>query len=232
MDYKELETYIQKVMISTFDKVYLIQDGVGYLSIPLDNKDKTSKLEVNKDLSSLFSNFEGDILDAINKISKGKLIVATKDGSNALISINAIGKYKSVSIIYFDEKRIIDEKKKTILIADDSKMITNFIIKAVGDNYNVLTAGDGNEVLELVNNHKIDGIFLDLEMPIKNGYEVLEEFNSLDIFSRIPVAVISGENSKDGIEKTANYPIIDILQKPFSIETAASFIDRIVNIEK
>lgn len=232
MDYKDLETYIQKVMMSTFDEIYLIQDGVGYLSVPLDNKDKTPKLEVNKDLSSLFSNFQVGILDVIDKTPKGKLLVETKDGSNALISISAIGKYKCVSIIYLDEKKVIDENKKTILVADDSKMITNFIIKAVGDNYNVLIAGDGNEVLDLVTNHKIDGVFLDLEMPIKNGYEVLEEFNSLDIFSRIPVAVISGENSKDGIEKTANYPIIDILQKPFSIEAAASFIDRVVNMEK
>lgn len=231
MDYKDLEDYIQKMMTSTFDKIYLIQDGMSYCEVPTDNSSNPSSLKVNNDLPSLFTNYKENVLDIINNNEQAKVLITTKDNNNAVLNVNAIGKFKCVSIINLDQKPILNKNKKTVLVADDSKMITNFLIKAIGDDYNVLTAGDGNEVIDIVNNNKLDGIFLDLEMPSKNGYEVLEYFNTLDIFSRIPVAVISGEDSKDGIEKTANYPIVDILQKPFSIEVAKAFIDKVINIK-
>ena len=53
-------------------------------------------------------------------------------------------------------------------------------------------------------------------MPNVDGYAVLEHFKQEGYFVRMPVAVISGVEDMESIDKVNNYPIVDILAKPFN----------------
>lgn len=233
MDFKEILRNMQNTLCYFYDKIYLIKIDAGYYEIQIDNNlIKVLNEKMKNDFSSLFFNYEEDVLNIVKNNKKTKKLLKTKDKEEVLLVVETMEDYKCVALMYLNSEEKNDSNKKSILVADDSYMITNFLVKAGSDNYNVLVAHDGNQVIDIVNEKNIDAIFLDLEMPLKNGYEVLEYFRTIDLFDKTPVAVISGEDSKDGIEKAGSYGIVDILQKPFSIENARSFIDRVVNAKK
>ena len=122
---------------------------------------------------------------------------------------------------------------KSLLIADDSEVITKFFTKIFSDRYNILVAKDGNEAVNLVKENKDNllGCFIDLKMPIKDGYYVLNYFKDNDLFKLIPVSVISGEDDSSVItDLTSNYQIVDMLQKPFDRNSAESIVSKTISL--
>ena len=109
------------------------------------------------------------------------------------------------------------EKDKTILVVDDSSIIRTFIQRVFNDTYNVMIANDGREALEIVNsNQNIVAMLLDLNMPNVNGFEVLEYFKTNGLFTKIPVSIITGDDSKETVTRAFTYPIAGVLAKPFN----------------
>jgi len=109
------------------------------------------------------------------------------------------------------------EKDKTILVVDDSSIIRTFIQRVFNDTYNVMIANDGREALEIVNsNQNIVAMLLDLNMPNVNGFEVLDYFKTNGLFTKIPVSIITGDDSKETVTRAFTYPIADVLAKPFN----------------
>ena len=110
--------------------------------------------------------------------------------------------------------------KKTILVADDSSIVRNFVKRIFSDNYEVASAEDGQEAIDLIKanekNDNIVALLLDLNMPIMDGFAVLEYLQKNKLFKKIPVSIISGDSSKETIDKAFTYNIIDMLGKPFN----------------
>jgi len=120
-------------------------------------------------------------------------------------------------------------KDKTILVVDDSSLIRTFIQRVFNDTYNVLIATDGREALNIIaSNSNIVGMLLDLNMPNVNGFEVLEYFKQNGLFARIPVSIITGEDSKENIERAFTYPIADVLAKPFNERDVKRVVEKTI----
>src|SRR5574344_987455 len=96
----------------------------------------------------------------------------------------------------------LTEAKSILIVADDSKLVTNFIIKAIDSHYETIVAKNGQEVIDIVNNpnYRPIGLLLDLNMPVVSGFQVLDYFNEHQLFQTIPVSIITGEDSKDMID--------------------------------
>lgn len=106
---------------------------------------------------------------------------------------------------------------KKILVVDDSDIIRNLLKKMFNDEYEIITADDGQEALDIISkNNDLFGMLLDLNMPNVNGFAVLDYFRQNSLFSKIPVAIITGDDSKETIEKAFTYTIVDVLSKPFN----------------
>lgn len=123
------------------------------------------------------------------------------------------------------------EKVNVIVVADDSKLVTNFVTRAISNIYNIVPAYDGNEVINIINNPKyhIITLLLDLNMPNVGGFEVLDYMKKNNLFREIPVSIITGEDSKDMINKAFTYGIVDILVKPFSEADVKKVVEKTVN---
>ena len=81
------------------------------------------------------------------------------------------------------------EKKKSVLIVEDNTGILRLLtleLKLQG--YDVINAQDGREAIKQVKLKLPDILLLDMNLPVMNGLEVLEQLRS---FSRVPVIVIS-----------------------------------------
>lgn len=110
-------------------------------------------------------------------------------------------------------------QEECVLVVDDSNIIRNFIEKIFAGKYKVLSAKDGQEAISFVDNtphDKIMCIFLDLNMPGVDGFQVLEHFKTNNLFREIPVSIITGSDDIETIQRAFKYPIVDMIQKPFN----------------
>lgn len=124
-------------------------------------------------------------------------------------------------------------KDKTILVVDDSNVVRNFVYKIFNSEYDVLIANDGKEALDIIRanvDDKIVGVLLDLNMPNVDGFQVLDFFKQANLFNRIPVAIITGEGTQDNIQKAYQYPIVDMLQKPFNEVNVKNIVDKLIMV--
>ncbi len=121
--------------------------------------------------------------------------------------------------------------KKAVLIADDSMIIRNIIENTLKDEYEVLKAENGKEAIDIItkNENDIVGILLDLKMPDYDGFVVLDYFKDNDLFKKYPVSIISGDDTKDTIEKAFKYDIVDMLNKPFVAENIKSIVNKMIS---
>jgi len=123
--------------------------------------------------------------------------------------------------------------EKAIIVADDSMIVKNIVEKAIDDEYMVLKASNGKEAIKHITDKKYDvvGIFLDLNMPESDGFMVLNYFKNNNLFKKYPIVIISGDDTKETIEKAFSYDIVDMLNKPFSKDNINNMLNRIINFK-
>ena len=125
-------------------------------------------------------------------------------------------------------------KDQTILVVDDSDIIRNFVHKIFSETYQVVHAKDGKEAIDILgtSSDNIVAMLLDLNMPNIDGFSVLEYFSENNLFVRIPVSIITGDDSKDTINRTFAYPITDVLQKPFNERDVKAIVDKMLQFSQ
>ena len=123
-----------------------------------------------------------------------------------------------------------------ILVADDSEVIRIFVKKIFDADYELAFAENGEEALNIIKAHETDGrikaILLDLNMPKVDGFAVLDYLQTNNLMMKMPVTVISGDSSSDAINKAFNYPIIDMLNKPFSEDKIKNAVEKTISYSK
>lgn len=204
------------------DITYYIEYTGSELKIVAKNSYVNFKNELS-DYGNLIEEIENK--ESIKKIINNELIVYTETKDN----------YKIVLISKFIKETKTNENKQTILIADDSPIITKFFVKTFENDFNILVAENGEEAIKLINENlgsNLVGAFIDLMMPIKDGFEVLQYLKENNLFEKLPVSVISGEDSQDGIKKATSYNIIDMLQKPFNASSARAIVNKTIQHKK
>lgn len=120
-------------------------------------------------------------------------------------------------------------KDKTILVVDDSDVISTFIKKVFNDEYEVLIAHDGKQAMDMVGNSNIVGMLLDLNMPNVDGFVVLEFLKNNNLFEKLPVAIITGVGNDDIVKQTLNYPVKQVLRKPFNERDVKQVVEAMLN---
>ncbi|HEY4521561.1 MAG TPA: response regulator [Candidatus Paceibacterota bacterium] len=114
---------------------------------------------------------------------------------------------------------------KKILFIEDEESLQNVVKETLKENgYNVLSALDGKKGIEIAKNEKPDLILLDLILPQKDGFEVLEALKENPNTAVIPVIVLTNLEGSADIEKAlslgartylvkSNYSLDDVLLK-------------------
>lgn len=144
-----------------------------------------------------------------------------------------------VSTYLGKESKIVVEKKapisdKKILVVDDSNVIRNLIQRMFNDELQVISANDGVEATQIIASTPIDtiyGLLLDLNMPKADGFAVLDWFKKYNLFAKIPVAIITGEDSKENVERANAYPIVGVVSKPFNERDVKNIVSAMRNFK-
>ena len=81
---------------------------------------------------------------------------------------------------------------RTVLVVDDEPNVRDYLAQVLRDaGFNVVTARDGVEALEIIREHPPDFVSLDLVMPKKSGHKLLYEMRKDKQLSRIPVVIVT-----------------------------------------
>jgi DNA-binding response OmpR family regulator len=101
---------------------------------------------------------------------------------------------------------------KKILVAEDEKAIYRpLVLKLQKEGYDVVVAENGDEALEKVQSEHFDLLLLDLVMPKRSGFSVLEEMQKLN--KTIPVIVLSNLSQNEDRDKISALGVKTFLDK-------------------
>lgn len=104
----------------------------------------------------------------------------------------------------------------TILLADDNQQILGMLAARLEKRgYTILTAGDGEEALELARTRAPALVVLDVMMPKKNGWEVARALKQSETTARIKVVVLTAIGESINEMTSPLYGADAYLDKPF-----------------
>ena len=109
------------------------------------------------------------------------------------------------------------DERYTILAVDDEYINTQVIKAAFRDEYDILTAKDGDEAISLLKQNKVDLILLDVMMPGLSGFEVCKIIRLDPEYDAIPVIFLTALDSLDDQLQGLELGGIDYLTKPVNI---------------
>jgi DNA-binding NtrC family response regulator len=106
---------------------------------------------------------------------------------------------------------------KKVLVVDDTKNIRNLLTTCLEvEGYQVLTANDGREALEMILKEKYDLIFLDIKLPEFSGTEVLRKIREKKIHT--PVVIMTAFGTVRNAVECTRLGAVAYLQKPFTAD--------------
>ena len=107
-------------------------------------------------------------------------------------------------------------EKRTILLIEDERAISNFICRALTANdYRAVPAASGKEGLSLFFSHCPDLVLLDLGLPDMDGLDVLSQLSGLP--QEVPVIIISARDRESEKVKALDMGADDYVVKPFGV---------------
>lgn len=119
-----------------------------------------------------------------------------------------------------------------ILVVDDSETVRAVIAKAIEmsgvEVKTLLTAGNGQEALDILDRDWVDLVFADINMPVMGGVEMVRRMMADDGMKAIPVVIVSTEGSATRIKGLLDSGVKAFLRKPFTPEGLKATIDGIM----
>jgi CheY-like chemotaxis protein/HAMP domain-containing protein len=123
-----------------------------------------------------------------------------------------------------DRNSIFDGERVVLIVEDDLNFARILLDLAREKNFKGLVATRGDAALALARKYKPDAITLDIKLPDRDGWTVLDRLKHDPNTSHIPVHIISGEEQR---QRALHLGAITHLQKPVSREDLASAFDQI-----
>ena len=118
-----------------------------------------------------------------------------------------------------------DYSKYSVLAVDDIPLNLLLVQKMLSRfNFELRTAGGGQEALDAVAQKRPDLILLDLMMPGIDGFEVLRRLREDPVTSDIQIVILSALNSNEDVVKGFNVGANDFIMKPIIMEKLLSCV--------
>ena len=121
-------------------------------------------------------------------------------------------------------------ESKRVLICDDDPVILRLLeVNLELEGYQVLSAHNGQEALEIAQTELPDLIVMDIMMPRLNGYEAAEVLKSASDTAAIPVVFLSAKAQQSDIDRGKAYGVEEYLTKPFDPGDLLEVVERLTS---
>ena len=152
------------------------------------------------------------------------------DGQNIARQILATQRTKQAR----DQREIQRRKtRRLIMIVDDSvtvRKVTSRLLERQG--YDTVTAKDGVDAIEQLENVKPDLMLLDIEMPRMDGFEVTNLVRHHDMHSNLPIIMITSRTGEKHRERAFSLGVTHYMGKPFQEAELLAHIEQLLAVSQ
>ncbi len=121
---------------------------------------------------------------------------------------------------------------KEILIVDDSPTIRSIIKKTLHladiDISHLHESSQGENALAILEENPVDLMFVDINMPVMNGQELIENMKRRGLLEDMSVIVVSTEGSKPRVEELKSKGVNAYVRKPFTPEILRNTVGNVI----
>lgn len=120
-------------------------------------------------------------------------------------------------------------KSPKILVAEDSSVIINLTKSILAfEKFEIKSAQNGKQVLELLEKEDIDLILMDINMPVMDGVSCTQAIRKSDdpVKSKLPIIAISGNLKNYTMDEFRNLGFTDFLQKPLDYDRVLALVKK------
>jgi DNA-binding response OmpR family regulator len=118
-------------------------------------------------------------------------------------------------------------EKRILLVDDDAEIIESLRLALEAQNYNVIIARDGNQGLALIERESPDLIILDMMMPKRSGFLVLERLKRLGEKKHRIIMITANEGNRHKAYAEM-LGVDDYIRKPFPMDRLVQSVQRLL----
>jgi CheY-like chemotaxis protein len=127
-----------------------------------------------------------------------------------------------------DRSEIADGDRVVLIVEDDEDFAKTELEMARERGFKGIVAVRGDEGLALAHEYKPDAIILDMRLPVRNGWDVLEHLKRHPDTRHIPVHIVSGGVEDGGVQEALRAGAVAVLEKPVQQELLDSTYSKIL----
>ena len=168
----------------------------------------------------------GEIIALLNKFNVAPIVFTGifdeefREGFESARIVDYVLKERYENIVYVVEKlkQLEANKKKTVLIVDDSTLYTNFLKQnLLLHHFKALTAPNGQEAIERLESHpEVALIITDYHMPVMDGLEFLRKIRKTRSKKDLSVLILTSDTNSYTTSRFLKDGANDYITKPFS----------------
>lgn len=154
------------------------------------------------------------LIDKIEKLTKEKMI--------------------QEEVVSLDQFRKVQKKEdpRSLLIIDDDETIRAALRRLFeAEGYKVITAADGTQLSDVLDDSPIDLIILDIGLPWLNGYELAKLLKEHEDLRKIPLIFLSGKTSELDVKRGFEVGADDYIKKPFDVEKMKKAVETLLRLQ-
>ena len=148
------------------------------------------------------------------------LMYRAKNRKNAVVTDGDVG----------DDIR--DTERPTVLITDDAEINRELLGEMLSPSFNIISASGGEECISTLEKYgaAISLLLLDINMPLVNGFDVLEYMNKTRLIDAVPVITITADGSDSTVKRAYELGVTDFISRPFDIKVVRQRVENTVKL--
>ena len=116
-------------------------------------------------------------------------------------------------VFYYHNMPETQVKKKILIVEDDAFLSSLLKTRIQGDGFEALLASDGDMALKILQEEKPDLVLLDVILPKRSGFELIESLQSDPRFKSVPIVIISNLGQEADIIRGKELGVVDYFVK-------------------
>ena len=126
----------------------------------------------------------------------------------------------------------IDDDSYKLLVIEDNVELLMLMQQLLGQKYQVKTASNGQEGLDIINNNELDLIVSDVMMPVMDGYELTHRVKEDPNTSHLPIILLTAKTQEEDRVEALQIGADDYVTKPFKLHDLELRINNIIENRK
>ncbi|MDE7416781.1 MAG: response regulator [Lachnospiraceae bacterium] len=122
--------------------------------------------------------------------------------------------------------------KNKILVVDDKGINRYMLGDIFREEYEIVEASGGQMAIDIMEKdaRNLAVVLLDIIMPVISGFGVLEYMKKKELLDRLPVVIVTDDDSEETSNKAYEYKVADIVIKPFEPKIIRRRVQNIIEL--